>query len=240
MSVSKPSETTGGEQLMRIAARARRIARERLRRSLDGQATAATVSGQPPAVPDGELLDRIADEEAARAGGALLRVSVVHAVSQELGIALGDALDHPAVAGAQELLRKPGPGAPGASADRGPAAATREPVLLLDAVHVFGIETLEPGDRDIELRFADVGIDVRKPSTAETLGRLRWHEIRTVALQRPRRGLPGRRRPGLFVARTERGEVTFELPNVSDDEITDQLEPLMARHCAGYRRSDGG
>jgi len=242
MSVSEPSEAVGGEMLTRIAARARRIARERLRRSLDGQAAAAAAGAEPSTAPDGELLDRIADEEAARAGGALLRVSVVHAVSQELGIEIGDALDHPAVAGAQELLRNPGPDDPdsGPPADRGAAAAAREPALTLDAVHVFGIETLEPGDRDIALRLADVGIDVRKPSTGKTIGRLRWDEIRTVALQRPRRGLPGRRRPGLFVAGTERGEVTFELPSVSDDTITDHLEPLIARHCAGYRRSSGG
>ena len=105
---------------------------------------------------------------------------------------------------------------------------------------MFGIETLEPGDEDIELRLADAGIDVRKPSTAEMIGRLRWNEIRSVAVQRPRRGLPGRRRPALFVAGTDRGEVTFELPGLSDDEITEHLEPLIARNCAGYSDSNAG
>ena len=161
-----------------------------------------------------------------RDGRALLHVAVVHAVSQELDIEIEDALEHPAVDLARELLRTDN----GATADDSIAGADarRRPrpptpaALLLDAVHVFGIETLKPGDEDIELRLADVGIDVRKPSTDETIGRLRWNEVRSIAVQRPRRGLPGRRRPALLVARTDRGEVTFELPGVSDEEINAQ------------------
>jgi hypothetical protein len=241
--------------IARIGTRARRLVRERIRATLDGPA-AATPAAQPPSDLDEQLLDRIADEEADQAGGALLYVAVVHAVSQELGIDVQAALDHPAVDRACALLQ-PDDGArradAGATSDAPPDTLTldtewggaltpeglltrppRQRALLLDAVHVFGIETLEPGDPDIELRLADVGIDVRKPSTAETIGRLRWDEIRTVAVQRPRRGLPGRRRPALFVVGTDRGEVTFELPGVADDEIVEHLEPLIARNCAGY------
>ena len=221
---------TDPDELERIAARARRLARERLRAVLD-ERTAADSAPRPEL--DDELLDRIADEEAERADGALLHVAVVHAVSQELGIEIKDALEHPAVERTRELLRPDG----GARIAGDPAPRARPPrqrVLLLDAVHVFGIETLEPGDEDIELRLADVGIDVRKPSTAETIGRLRWDEVRSVELQRPRRGLPGRRRPARFVAGTDRGEVTFELPGMSEDEIIAHLEPLIARNCAGY------
>jgi hypothetical protein len=251
-------EPTGDDALRRIAVRARLIARERLRQSLEGQATPAGAehpadpAALRPAGPDDELLERVADEEAARADGALLRLSVVHAVSEELGIELEDALDHPAVAGAHELLRTPEPTHPDTDASdaEGPDAdrqgsqrhfgtPLQQPALLLDAVHVFGIETLEPGDSDIELRLADVGIDVRKPSTGETIGRLRWDEVSTATVQRPRRGL-GRRRPGLLVAGTDRGEVTFELPGVSEDEITEHLEPLILRNCEGFRPSDGG
>ena len=220
----------------RTAARARRLIRERLRAVLDRR-TAATEAPQPRSELDPELLDRIAAEEAERADGPLLDVAVVHAVSEELGIEIEDALEHPAVDRVRELLRpldEAGRASVPSDADDGPRP--RPPVeraLLLDAVHVFGIETLEPGDRDIELRLSDVGIDVRKPSTAETIGRLRWNEVRTMAVQRPRRGLPGRRRPALLVAGTDRGEVTFELPGVSEDEIVEHLEPLIARNCAG-------
>jgi hypothetical protein len=169
-------------------------------------------------------------------------VAVVHAVSQELDIEIEEALAHPAVDLARERLRTDN----GAALDDSAASGERAPrprpqhqrPLLLDAVHVFGIETLKPGDEDIELRLADEGIDVRKPSTDETIGRLRWAEIRSIAVQRPRRGLPGRRRPALLVARTDRGEVTFELPGVSDEEITVHLEPLLVRNSAAYSDSN--
>jgi hypothetical protein len=255
--VQQPSEIDP-LTVTRIETRARRLVRERLRTALDhrnGEAPPAQLSS---AVDEG-LLDRIADEEAARADGALLHVSVIHAVSQELGIEVEAALAHPAVDRVRERLRPsreiraaggdPLPAPTPNAGDRAGstagnvgarAAIPRQPALLLDAVHVFGIETLEPGDHDIELRFADVGIDVRKPSTAETIGRLRWDEVRTAVVERPRRGLPGRRRPGLFVAGTERGEVTFELPGVSEDEISEHLEPLIARHRASFADPDVG
>jgi hypothetical protein len=216
----------------RIAARARGIARERLRRALDARATpgAARQTDQL----DEELLDRIADEEAERADGPLLRVSVAEAASEELGLAGAQALAHPAAARARELLREATLQA-SARADARPQSTATQPALLVEAVHVFGIETVPPGDADIELRLADAGIDVRRPSTQSTIGRLRWDEVRTVAVQRPRRGSSGVRRSAQLIAGTDRGEVTFELLGLSDEEITDHLEPLIARNCEGFR-----
>ncbi len=244
------------DALTRIVAQARVVVRERIRMALDEPTAAAPAPGVPSDV-DGQLLDRIADEEAERAGGPLLHLAIVHAVSQELGIELPAALEHPAVDRARQLLESRDPAGaadaaattneppethtPEAEPGDGPRPpAIRQRALLLDAVHVFGIETLEPGDRDIELRLADIGIDVRKPSNSEMIGRLGWDEVRSLSIQRPRRGLPGRRRPALFVAGTDRGEVTFELPGVSDDEITELVEPMIARNCAGYSGSSEG
>jgi hypothetical protein len=248
------------DAIERIAARARRVVRDRIRAALDGPAAAAPAESAPHKL-DVQLLDLIADEEVERAGGPLLHVAVVHAVSQELGIELTAALEHPAVDRARDLLVSDswaGPPEAGATGDDAwptlvsaaersgslsaddRARTPRQRALLLDAVHVFGIETLEPGDSDVELRLADVGLDVLKPSTDEMIGRLRWNEIRTVALKRPRRGLRGRRRPALFVAGTDQGEVTFELPGVSDEEITAHLEPLITRNCAGQFDPDAG
>ena len=39
---------------------------------------------------------------------------------------------------------------------------------------------------------------------------------------------------GIRDSGTDRGEVTFELPGMSEDEIVAHLEPLIARNCAGY------
>jgi hypothetical protein len=220
--------------------------RERIRAALDAP-LATDPARRPSSDLNDEQLDQIADEEAQRAAadtgravGALVQVAVIHGVAEELGIELEDALGHPAVDLTREQLRIDN-GAPPDTSDRAPRARPpRQRALLLDAVHVFGVETLKPGDEDIELRLADAGIDVRKPSTSATIGRLRWNEVRSVSVQRARRGLPGRRRPALFVAATDRGEVTFELPGVSEDEITEHLEPLIARNCASYSDSNAG
>ena len=216
----------------RIAARARGIARERLRRALGGQAS--------PAAPrrhrelDGELLDRIADEEADRADGPLLRVSLAEAAAEELGLEPTEGLAHPATIRARELLRE------AARAEARSRPAAQRPAVLVEAVHVFGIETVPPGDADIELRFADTGIDVRRPSTGTTIGRLRWGEVQTVAMQRPRRDAGGLQRSAQLVVAADRGEVTFELVGLSNTDITAHLEPLIARNCEGFRGAVAG
>jgi hypothetical protein len=214
----------------RIAARARAIARRRLRDALQAQATAD--DERQAAELDDEVLDRVADEEADRADGPLLRVSVAEAAAEELGLAPAAALADPAAARAREMLREAAL-RQAAQTEARPRAIT-PPAVLVAAVHVFGIETVPPGDRDIELRLADAGIDVRRPSTGNTIGRLRWGDVRTIAVQRPRRGGGGLRQPAQLVAGTDRGEVTFELVGLSDEEITDHLEPLIARNCAGF------
>lgn len=214
----------------RIATRARAIAQQRLRHALQAQATAA---GELDAGElDDELLDRVADEEADHADGPLLRVSVAEAAAEELGLDPAAALADPAAVRAREVLREAAL-REAASAEIRPRPVTPAAVLV-EAVHVFGIETVPSGDRDIELRLADTGIDVRRPSTGNTIGRLRWADVRTVVVNRPRRGASGLRRPAQLVAGTDRGEVTFELVRLSDEEITNHLEPLIARNCEGF------
>jgi hypothetical protein len=225
-----PGEAPDQALVERIATRARAIARQRLRRALAEQVTPP--GDHQPHELDDELLDRVADEEADRADGPLLRVSVAEAAAEELGLAPAAALGHPAASRARELLRE-ATLRQAAQADARPRAAAPS-ALLVEAVHMFGIETVPPGDRDIELRLADTGIDVRRPSTGSTIGRVRWADVRTVVVQRPRRGPGGLRRPAQLLVSTERGEVTFELVGLSDEEITDHLEPLIARNCDGF------
>jgi hypothetical protein len=211
------------ELVERIAERARGIARERLREALDARVTPG--AHRETDELDDELLDQIADEEADVADGPLRRVAIGEAIAEELGMPVREALEHPTAARAEEVLR--------AAARQ--AETRRQPALLVEAVHVFGIESVPSGDRDIELRLADTGIDVRRPSTGSTIGRLRWDEVRTIALQRPRWSTGGPRRFIQLVAVTDRGEVTFELVGLSDEEVADHLEPLIARNCAGFR-----
>ena len=100
-------------------------------------------------------------------------------------------------------------------------------MLRLGAVHVSGIETLRPGERDIELRLSDVGLDVLKRSSGAAIGRLGWSEIETIELPAPRRGLRTRRRYRELHVSTGRGQAQFELPGLTEEELADHVRPML-------------
>lgn len=229
----------GSELAELIAQRGREVVLERLRAAFAHQAASRT-----PAVDlDPAQLEQLVQEAAARAGGALWRRSLAEATMQQLEIDLSEALGHPALKRAEELAQAPGyPPAP----EQEPAAGepTPEPVaeepervadepepeaLRLSAIHVNGIETLGQGDRDIELRLSDAGLDVLKRSSGAAIGRLEWREIESVELPPPRRGLRGRRRSRELHVSTGRGQAQFELPGLTDEELHEHLEPALAR-----------
>ncbi|MGA2011250.1 MAG: hypothetical protein ABSH51_12095 [Solirubrobacteraceae bacterium] len=101
--------------------------------------------------------------------------------------------------------------------------------LRLAAVHLGGIETVRQGDRDIELRLSAAGLDVLRRSSGVAIGRLEWDEIETIELPRARRGLrPGKRKAQELHVATDRGQASFELPGLSDEQVKEHLEPMLA------------
>jgi hypothetical protein len=102
--------------------------------------------------------------------------------------------------------------------------------IRVAAVHLGGIETLRAGDSDIELRFSDAGLDVLKGSSGAPIGRLEWSEIQNVDFSRSRRGLrAGRRRVQELHVGTGRGRASFELPGLTEEQLKEDLEPIVAR-----------
>jgi hypothetical protein len=234
-------------------------------------------------------LDRLVAEAAARAGGVLWRRALAQAATEALGIELAEAISHPAVERAHQIVgappyENPHPGpdtpaheepthdaptddaptddAPQAEApeeapdpqapepqadaeepdvrwerlhdlpeDQGDALVELTPqALRVAAVHIGGIEALRAGDRDIELRFSPAGLDVLKGSSGAAIGRLQWTEIQTVDFSRSRRGLrAGRRRVQELHVGTERGQASFELPGLTEQQLKEHLEPMLAR-----------
>jgi hypothetical protein len=83
----------------RIARRGREVVVERLRTAFAHQAAAHDERDLDP-----ERLERMVQEAAARAGEALWRRSLAQAAMEELGISLAEALAHPVVADAQNLV----------------------------------------------------------------------------------------------------------------------------------------
>ena len=212
-----------------IAERAREDLYARLRAAFEHQLAARPLTGGPV---EGQL-ERLVDAAAARADAVLWRRCLAGAAADAFGIGLAEALSHPAVQRAHELVGAP-PYEPAALAlevaavapDPGPRA------VRLAAVHLGGIESLATGESDLELRFSDAGLDVLKGSSGVGIGRLAWGEIRSVSFSPGRRGLRAGRRQELHVE-TVRGRVSFHLPGMTDRRLREQLEPLLAQWRPG-------
>jgi hypothetical protein len=112
-----------------------------------------------------------------------------------------------------------------------PAAIAVPQALRIAAIHTTGIESLEAGDEDIELRLSEAGLDVIKRSSGIAIGRLDWAEITALEVQEP--GKRGRRRRKsknrTLQVDTGGGQAEFELVGLSDEESNEHLEPLLAR-----------
>jgi hypothetical protein len=213
------------ERAQRIGAAGRRDVIARLHDALIRQAAEAGVTLAE------EELDRLAADAGTRADGALWRRALAGAASDELGIPLGEAVEHPVVLRAHQRV-----GAPVyVLRAREDARASPEPDgLRIAAIHLGGIEALRVGERDIELRLSPAGLDVLKRSSGAPIGRLEWEQIESVEVPRGRRGLrPGRRRAFELHVATDRGRASFELPGVTEEQLKEHLEPMLARARGG-------
>ena len=215
-----------------IAQRARQDLHARLRAAFNHQLAARPLS----VAPEEEQLEELVQAAAARADAVLWRRCLAGAAADAFGIGLAEALTHPAVRRAGELVgavpadATPAPPATPA-ADPTPADPTPRAVRL-PAVHLGGIESLASGEPDLELRFSDAGLDVLKGSSGAAIGRLQWSEIESVSFSRTRRGLRGRPRQELRVE-TIRGRASFQLPGMTDRRLREQLEPLLSQWRPG-------
>jgi hypothetical protein len=220
----------------RIAESGRQDVVARLRDALSREAAGAGLS------LDADELDRQAAEALVHADGVLWRRALAGAAGAELGLGLAEAVSHPAVLSAhRQVGAPPFPGDAGAAPadadavetppgdEAAGAAAAEADALRVAAVHLSGIEALRAGEGDLELRISSAGLDVLKRSSGAPIGRLEWGEIQTVDLPRGRRGLrPGRRAYELHVT-TGRGRASFQLPGVTEEQLKNHLEPMLAR-----------
>ncbi|MFZ0089823.1 MAG: hypothetical protein WAL63_09975 [Solirubrobacteraceae bacterium] len=202
----------------RIAERGRRELVSRLRAAFERSAARSRV-----VVLDDAELSWLAEDAAARADGTLWRRSLAEAATAEFGINLAEAIWHPAVQLAHELVGAPPFGLPGE------APAVRADTVRLAAVHLTGIEAIVAGDSDIELCFSGDGVDVFKRSNGAAIGRLQWGEIVAIELPPVRRGLVGgRRRVQELHLRTERARANFEIPGFTEEELRERLDVILA------------
>jgi hypothetical protein len=109
-----------------------------------------------------------------------------------------------------------------------PAPGPAPETIRLAAIHVSGVRTISPGERELELRFSETGLEILSTPTGAPVGRLGWEEIRSVTLPRTRRSLRRRGAPRLVVT-TASGRATFELPGFTSEQLEEHLAPMLDR-----------
>lgn len=184
-----------------------------------------------------QMIQRAADE----ADGLQWRRALAAVAMDELGLKLGEAVDHPAVARAHEIVGAPsyedavaGLGVPleaPAEALRpaeswtteGRRDARSESPLQLTCTHLGGIADLASPEAGVELWFSEHGLDIVR-ATQEPLGRLRWDELRAIEIVDARARFMPRRAPHTYlVIRGTQGDASFEVAQSSAVEVRDRL-----------------
>jgi hypothetical protein len=243
----------------RIAERGREALVARLRPAFEEAAAAhADVLELEP-----EQLDAMVQRAADKADGLQWRRALASVATEELGIGLGEALGHPAVARAQAIVGAPTyedslaalseagqldnleglqeglelqPEEPSATEESPPDEdiETEQPdTILLAAVHLGGIANLSPGEGDVELRMSEDGLDIVRGGS-EILGRLAWHEVRSLDVPPPR----GRRRrrqgsSAQLVIHTVHGDASFDVQAMSSEELQGRVALVTERWRGG-------
>ena len=181
---------------------------------------------------DDAQIEEMIQRAAERADGMQWRRALAAIATEQLGMSLGEALRAPVVARAQQLAGAPSyeeaPGSADADADAD-ADATQPETLRLTAKHLGGIAALEAGEQNLELRIGAHGLDIsRRPG--RVLGRLGWSEIRALETQ-PSPGLRRRQRRAHLVIRTQHGDATFEVEQVTEEDLQASLAPVLERYA---------
>jgi hypothetical protein len=141
-----------------------------------------------------------------------------------------DAVEAEPVAGAEPPEVEPTPIEPHEVAPAPPAGDGSGETVRLAVIHLGGVANLGAGERDVELRISQFGLDIVR-GAEEPLGRLTWRDIRTLRVP-PNKGLRRRRRDGRahLVIHTDHGDASFEVPAVAPEELREHLAPIVERH----------
>jgi hypothetical protein len=235
----------------RIADRGRDALVERLRPAFR---EAAAAHGDLLELTD-EQIEQMVQRAADRADGLQWRRALAVVATEELGIGLGEALSHPAVERAHAIVGAPaydeslGPSIPAAdhpaeaeaeavaepdefapSEEDVPPEEAGEPQLRLPAVHVDGIYGLDRPEEGLELRFSDDGLEVAREGNGDAVARFSWPEISELELPPPRRILRRRRQADAqLIVHREQGDVSFEIPGATPEELRRRIAPLLER-----------
>jgi hypothetical protein len=117
-----------------------------------------------------------------------------------------------------------GAGAEGASEPlQGAQEATD---VVIAAVHLGGVANLPTKREGLSVRLSADGLDIMQ-GPRDIIGRLVWDEIEALEVPNLRARRRSKQARARLVVRTPHGDASFEVPEVSADDLRERVEPLM-------------
>jgi hypothetical protein len=115
-----------------------------------------------------------------------------------------------------------------AAAEVGPATAEDAEDLAVEfpAIHLGGVANLPTKREGLSVRLSADGLDILHGG-GDIIGRLIWGEIEALEVPPLRVRRRHKQLRARLVVRTPHGDASFEVPEVSGEELRDRVEPLM-------------
>lgn len=98
--------------------------------------------------------------------------------------------------------------------------------VVVPAIHLGGVANLPTKREGLSLRLSADGLDIMH-GEQEIVGRLIWDEIEMLEVPNLRMRRRHKQLRARLIVRTPHGDASFEVPEVSGDELRDRVQPLM-------------
>ena len=106
------------------------------------------------------------------------------------------------------------------------AVPAPEQAVVVPAIHLGGVANLPTKREGLSVRLSADGLDIMH-GEHDIIGRLIWDEIEALEVPHLRARRRAKQLRARLVVRTRHGDASFEVPEVSGDELRDRVEPLM-------------
>ena len=107
-----------------------------------------------------------------------------------------------------------------------PLPRQEDPDVVIPAIHLGGVANLPTKRPGLSVRLSADGLDILQ-GDREILGRLIWDEIEALEVPHLRVRRRSKQTRARLVVRTPYGDASFEVPEISGDELRDRVEPMM-------------
>ncbi len=102
--------------------------------------------------------------------------------------------------------------------------------LRVPAIHLGGVANLPTRGEPLDVRISEAGLDILQ-ANEEILGRLQWSDIGRLEVSGPKGRLFGGNKGGSrLLVRTQHGDATFEIPDLSPEELRTEVAEMSARY----------